>query len=266
MKHYCEKILTVQILISICLSFHITKSTAQNVPQDFGVETSSRSSATKSLPNLRILPLGDSITQGFGSSSGNGYRAQLQDMLNYSSPSVTYIGSQKSGNMSNNVHEGYPGAVIDEIASQGLPLLAQKPNLILVMAGTNDISRAHNVDDAPKRLGALVDLIIQNSPLSTIIVAELLPILNPPESEESGKLFNAKIPEILALRQKAGNKVLLVKMSSGFSKTDLEDGLHPNDKGYKRIADTWYSGIQQVNDLGWLQEPISVDQKKGQPK
>ncbi|POS83111.1 hypothetical protein EPUL_004421 [Erysiphe pulchra] len=267
MKNYYEKILTVYVLISTCLSSHITRPTlTRSVSRAFDIGTSFHSLATRSLINLRILPLGDSITFGFSSSSGNGYRAQLQSMLNASFPSATYIGSQKSGNMYNNVHEGYPSAVIDEIASKGLPSLTQQPNLILLMAGTNDVIRPNKLDDAPQRLGALIDTIILNCPMSTIIVAQLPPIADPPEGEESGKLFNAKIPEILALRQKAGKKVLLLNLSPDFSKADLKDGLHPTDKGYEILAKIWYSGIQQVNKFGWLQEPISVDQKKGQPK
>jgi hypothetical protein len=55
--------------------------------------------------NLRILPLGDSITYGAGSSDGNGYRLALQNML--SGNNVQYVGSQHSGSMANNSNEGH---------------------------------------------------------------------------------------------------------------------------------------------------------------
>ena len=43
--------------------------------------------ALKSGKELRILPLGDSITWGFGSSDGNGYRLSLLDALSSESHS-----------------------------------------------------------------------------------------------------------------------------------------------------------------------------------
>lgn len=44
--------------------------------------------------DLRIMPFGDSITYGFGSAYGNGYRANLYDYLTQSCTkrSVTFIG------------------------------------------------------------------------------------------------------------------------------------------------------------------------------
>lgn len=264
MKHQGKKIMMTKMLITTSLSFYITKPTLTtlHVPQVNQIETTSPLSKN-SLPNLRILALGDSITFGFSSTTGNGYRAQLQSMLNNTFPSVTYIGSQSSGNMSNNVHEGYPGAVIHEIASKAIPSLAQQPNLILVMAGTNDVARPYEPDDAPRRLGVLIDSLVLNCPSSAIIAAQLPPITDPPNGQKLLEVFNAEIPEIIAVRQRAGKKVLLVDMSRGFSNADLQDGLHPNNQGYDKIANKWYSGTQQVSSFGWIQEPIPVNKGKG---
>src|ERR1700712_4085517 len=85
---------------------------------------------------LRILPLGDSITFGFLSTDGNGYRQDLLTML--SGTQVQYIGSIRAGNMTDNFNEGHSGAVISQIAGFANQSLPQRPNLILLMAGTND--------------------------------------------------------------------------------------------------------------------------------
>ena len=53
---------------------------------------------------LRILPLGDSITYVEGSSSGNGYRLALYNLL-HAENEVNYIGRVKSGTMADNANE-----------------------------------------------------------------------------------------------------------------------------------------------------------------
>ena len=59
---------------------------------------------------LRILPLGDSITFGFGDPDGNGYRLPLLNDL--SGSKVLFVGDQASGTMSNNENAGMSWAQI----------------------------------------------------------------------------------------------------------------------------------------------------------
>ena len=55
---------------------------------------------------LRILPLGDSITYGIQSTDGNGYRLRLQEDL--SGSKLLYVGDpqRQGGNMANNQNAG----------------------------------------------------------------------------------------------------------------------------------------------------------------
>ncbi|KAL8704000.1 MAG: hypothetical protein Q9201_002832 [Fulgogasparrea decipioides] len=54
---------------------------------------------------LRILPLGSSIVAGVGSSDGNGFRKFLKDDL--LGTKMQYVGSLRSGSMTENYHEGH---------------------------------------------------------------------------------------------------------------------------------------------------------------
>lgn len=54
--------------------------------------------------NLRILPLGASITAGFASTDGNGFRKVLYDTLRKTN-TVSYVGSQGTAPL---LHEGHP--------------------------------------------------------------------------------------------------------------------------------------------------------------
>lgn len=55
---------------------------------------------------LRVLPLGASITQGYKSQDGNGYRKWLRQQLRYAGWEVDMIGSRKTGTMHDNVCDG----------------------------------------------------------------------------------------------------------------------------------------------------------------
>lgn len=52
---------------------------------------------------LRILPLGASITQGIGSTDGNGYRKHLRDYLRFQGWKVNMVGTKPDGTMADNV-------------------------------------------------------------------------------------------------------------------------------------------------------------------
>lgn len=60
---------------------------------------------------LRILPLGASITQGYQSADGNGYRRSLRQQLRHAGWEVDMIGSQKSGAMHDNVSHTHEYAI-----------------------------------------------------------------------------------------------------------------------------------------------------------
>ncbi|KUJ21276.1 SGNH hydrolase [Mollisia scopiformis] len=220
--------------------------------------------ATNSTPSnvpLRILPLGNSITWGYLSSDGNGYRLDLLNMLTANGTQVQYIGSQQSGNMTDNYNEGHPGAVIDEIAQYAQASLPDQPNLILLMAGTNDMNNDNNTTTAPDRLGSLIDechnATMTEAGSAVIIVAQLTPAANN-ATEERIQIFNAAIPGVVAEKVSVGMKVLSVDMEAYVTFNDLKDGLHPNDYGYNQMAKAWYAGVGEANGKGWFTAPVQL--------
>lgn len=54
---------------------------------------------------LRVMPLGASITYGFRSTDGNGYRNHLRDRLRSEGWKVNMVGSLKAGTMYDNVRQ-----------------------------------------------------------------------------------------------------------------------------------------------------------------
>ncbi|KAE9379471.1 carbohydrate esterase family 3 protein, partial [Stipitochalara longipes BDJ] len=202
---------------------------------------------------LRILPLGDSITWGFLSTDGNGYRQDLLNML--SGIPVQYIGSQRSGNMTDNFNEGHPGAIISQIAGFANQSLPQRPNLILLMAGTNDMIKDVDPTNAPQRLGNLLDECLAACPDVVLITAQLTPTTNATATAFMD-VFNPTIPGLVASRVKAGKKVLTVDMRDYVNTTELKDGVHPTDFGYNQMAIGWHDAIQQAVSMGWITPPV----------
>ena len=203
------------------------------------------SSAHAQSAGLRLMPVGDSITAGYRSSTGGGYRGPLWPELISQGDAVDYVGSQRSGTMFDPDNEGYYGARIDKVAGLITGELAlYHPNVVLLDIGINDLGQNYQVSTAPARLAALIDQIIAADPGVTVLVAQLVP--NSTAWVEADVVaYNAQIPGIVQARAKAGKQVFLVSMSA-LTLADLNDGLHPNDAGYQKMADAWDAGIKQV--------------------
>lgn len=74
-----------------------------NLDSDDGADISAIQARGTKPFMLRVLPLGASITQGYKSADGNGYRKWLRQQLRYAGWEVDMIGSRKTGTMHDNV-------------------------------------------------------------------------------------------------------------------------------------------------------------------
>jgi lysophospholipase L1-like esterase len=196
-----------------------------------------------------ILPLGDSITFGLGVSDNASYRVELFRKATAAQHEITFSGSLQSG--PTNVdgkpfprkNEGHSGWTISQIAGTvPSPALQTKPHIVLLMAGTNDMYMSPM--NAPMRLGALLDKLVQTDPNLYVVVAQLTPLNS---SASAIKTFNDAVPALVRERAMAGKHVFLVDLNTGFPANALSDGVHPNAEGYKWMADVWYKAIE-----GWL--------------
>jgi len=202
---------------------------------------------------MKILPLGNSITYGYQSTDGNGYRKHLLDKIT-TNGTAQYIGSVRSGNMTDNHNEGHPGATITQISAFSVISLALRPNLILLMAGTNDMNLNLSLG-APERLANLVDMCSIACPDALILLAQLTPA-GTADVEARIQQFNPSVASLATSREQKGMKILAVDMPNFVTPADLKDELHPNDIGYAKMADAWYQGIQQAASRGWLTPPM----------
>ncbi|MFE9661088.1 GDSL-type esterase/lipase family protein, partial [Streptomyces sp. NPDC005955] len=209
------------------------------------------------VPRLAVMPLGDSITQGVGSSAGNGYRAELRNLLNRHATTVDFVGSLRHGTHADAEHEGHSGFRIDQIAAGIGPwLLAARPNVVTLHLGSNDINRDYHVAGAPARLAELIDQIVTAAPDVTVLVAPIVPNSRA-GAQPRVDAFNRALPQLVHERQTKGHKVRLVDFGA-LNNADLADGLHPNDSGYQKMAEAFYAGLTGAAQENLITENVPV--------
>lgn len=110
-----------------------------------------------------------------------------------------------------------------------------RPNIILLHAGTNDLSLVLPTDPAgaPNRLGKLIDNLISfGNKDSVILVAQIIDVTNG-EAKSLIQNYNDATPRIVAKRSM--HHIAVVDFHGKLQASDYADGLHPNDNGYKKI-------------------------------
>lgn len=193
---------------------------------------------------VKIMPLGDSITDGFNVQGG--YRIKLWQLINSNGFKVDFVGSMSNGpsELGDKQHEGHSGWTISQIDTNINSWMDKyKPHIILLHIGTNDMYSDPN--GASQRLSALIDKICAKLPTDgKLYVSNIVPF---PRNASNVTIYNSKIPGIVQQKASAGKPVFFVEMFNSITSNDLADGIHPNATGYNKMADAWFNAIK--NDL-----------------
>ncbi|EEY16604.1 FG-GAP repeat domain-containing protein [Verticillium alfalfae VaMs.102] len=206
---------------------------------------------------LRVLPIGDSITFGAQSTHGNGYRGELHDLLVQRGNKVNFVGGLATGSMADNSHEGHRAFVIDQISNSSTVGLHAAANIVLLHAGTNDMKNEVDPPNGPTRLKSLIDIIFENSPEAVVFVCQIIPAGPNKYRDALPRIdtFNAAIPNLISEYVSSGKKVFMVSMNKAVSTKDLADNLHPNDIGYTKMANEYYAAIEEADARDWISAP-----------
>src|SRR5882724_11745186 len=140
--------------------------------------------STLAAPPIRIMPLGDSITDGVGGPGG--YRLRLYQMLTNAGFNVDFVGTQNdnaAAGLADPDHEGHSGYRIDQIDTGLLGYFGQTADadVVLVLIGTNDYGQNYDTLRTTNRLEALIAKIATRRPFAKVIVANLL-VRNEPQN------------------------------------------------------------------------------------
>lgn len=96
----------------------------------------------------------------------------------------------------------------------------------------------------PARMSSFLSTIKAKVPNSVVIVSSLLPNRKA-AVEKCVVTYNAALPGVVAKAKQGGQKVYFVDMHSAVPLSDIstKDGTHPNDAGYKIMANKWHAAI-----------------------
>ncbi len=204
---------------------------------------------------VRVMPLGDSITDGLQSLGG--YRSDLWQYMKADGMRVDFVGSRSGGppQLGDRDEEGHPGWRIRQLSQHARGwLLRYRPDVVLLQIGTNDVIQRWGLPAAPARLGALLDVVTTTLPSAQVYVATITPLANR-RDDARARAYNAAIPEVVASRSAAGRHVHVVDLHSALGRADLSgDGIHPTNGGYAKMAARWYSAITDRPMTRWEAE------------
>jgi len=228
----------------------------------------------------------DPVTYPGVTQTQGGYRVKLYDKLVAAGYNVAFCGSQTGNNPSDapaaaQRHEGYCGytisrtfyAAYDPTSQYGgvleqIPVsfkTAENPHVILLHLGSNvgsmgnvaAISAGLGMNGAEtltryglRDLSRLLDALSEKQPGAEIIVTTLLDrdhLRNGTDTAQPGVVaFNAGLPALVDEHVAKGQKVHLFDMNPLVPLADMPDGVHPNETGYAKMADGWFTAITNL--------------------
>jgi lysophospholipase L1-like esterase len=204
------------------------------------------------LDELRIMPLGDALTDGQPTYAG-AYRALLwQKLVDQDHLKVDYVGSQSNGDNSlpDKDHEGHVGWRIDQLNSQaGTWVTTYRPNVVLLEAGATDLEQGASGQLVAGRLDALLSTVVTADKSVHVLVATAAPLnIGGGWNGQAWQEYNAAVPKLVNKYRTQGYEVSYVDIAgqAGLAQgsPDIADGVHPTVSGYAKIAEVWYAQIK----------------------
>lgn len=198
----------------------------------------------KGMAPIRILPIGDSITQGHVKHPS--YLEYLWHELQVQGIEARFVG-QRTGPHNDRWwwrlwrntpfeqrHEGYWGWRSDQVASVLKDQYAA--DVALILLGSNDLLQAVPAATIEANLSALVQKLHKQHPKMAFVISEL-PRANWPEAANIDAFNRETLPPLVAQWQSQGLPIVLMRLGDAFDPTvHSYDGLHPNPTGAQRIA------------------------------
>ena len=199
---------------------------------------------------VRIMPLGDSITLGYGTGGNEtlletGYRQPLYLSLAGSGYNTNFVGSLQAGQSATPSfdydHEGHAGYTAGQVAGQVYTWLLAKPaDVVLLHIGTNDLDMPNPPTDA-SNVESILNEIDQYDQGITVILARIIDTV---PYKAATTTFNNNVQAMAQNRIANGDKIILVDEESALDySVDMFDNLHPNQTGYNKMANIWMNSL-----------------------
>lgn len=246
---------------------------------------------------IKIMCIGDSITDGYVPEYSGSYRKFIYHGLTEKGYKIDMVGSKDGGYNPtytdpatgesfefDNENTGYSGYAIKaypgrsgilETLQQTKCLQEKQPDIVTLQIGTNNIIDNHDIGESIDDLSELIDYILENTPETTAVFVTTIPPLDPNRAEvydwfgnyrhsadwqtqysdeealekieRTWKMYNADVVAHVEYRMindnisSAPSRLRCARIDEAITdvKTQLFDGVHPNNDGYRKMGDKW---------------------------
>jgi acyl-CoA thioesterase-1 len=178
----------------------------------------------------RLVVLGDSLTEGYGVAQSSAFPALLQELL------------RKEGFTNWSViNAGVSGATSASAKPRLKWQLKTKPDFIILALGANDGLRGISPQVTAQNLSAAIEELQKNKIPVLLAGLQMPPNYGGPYRKEYADVF----PQ-LAKKYNLPLIPFLLEGVAGVSSLNLADGIHPNEKGHKIIAENVLSVLKKL--------------------
>ena len=169
---------------------------------------------------IKILALGDSLTEGFGVEKNEAYPHLLEkDLKKRGYDSIKVING------------GISGSTSASAKSRLRWYLKAKPKIIILSLGANDGLRGLDINHMKMKLGETIDIAKKNN-IKVLLAGMQMPLNYGPDYTRDFKNSFYELAEI----HNVPLIPFLLKDVGGVAKYNLDDGIHPNPEGHKIIS------------------------------
>jgi lysophospholipase L1-like esterase len=199
---------------------------------------------------LKVVAIGDSITQGGNYPNEYTYRLPLFNMLKDAGYEIDFIGTQRTGlNKSfkwpegfDADHEGFYGATTSALQKFLMTDLAKLPpaDIALIHLGTSDFGSYNIIKSVVYPMHSIILQLRKRNPNVRILISQV----HLYGLQAKYLRLHLNLLAIYAGSEKS--PVQTVPDYIDFTEYDTFDGMHPNITGQKKMAKAWFNSINEI--------------------
>lgn len=179
---------------------------------------------------ITILFLGDSLTEGLGVQKNEAYPFLVKELIQTKLKKDIKV-----------INGGVSGSTTSDGLERLKWYIKRKPDFVFLALGANDGLRGLDLKQSQKNLEEIINF-VQKSNSEVLLAGMLIPPNYGPEYSKDFRSIYQSIKEKYNLK----TMPFLLKDVAGVEELNQRDGIHPNVKGHKVIAQNVYGFLENI--------------------